>query len=69
MKKLHYILLTMLIIVFVGNAFAKPGVVAGPKKQPVIPEQRDDEQEPNNSCGDSYWLVELSVLAEISEPG
>ncbi|MBT7310469.1 hypothetical protein HN843_01805 [bacterium] len=69
MKKLLYILLTMLLIMFAGNALAKPGVVAGPKKQPVIPEQRDNEQEPNNSCEDSYWLVERTVLGEVSEPG
>lgn len=69
MKTQHYILLAMLLIVFAGNAFAKPGVVTGPKKQPVIPEQRDDEQEPNDTCEDSYWLVERTVLGEISESG
>jgi len=69
MKKQHYILLTMLLIVLASNTFAKPGVVSGPKKQPVIPEQRDNEQEPNNSCEDSYWLVERTVLGEISEAG
>jgi hypothetical protein len=69
MKHLNFILLITIVIFFAGSLFAKPGVVSGPSKQPVIPNQRDDEQEPNNSCDSSYWLVERTVLGEISELG